>query len=285
MNYYENVTQQFILTSNIEGNANATKYNGTFNSDVEFRHNFLPNLGNGIYSTMRVLHAQFPNSWNTINENNNTLKFNGITLTIAEGNYNASTFMTALREEISNIDPQVFITLNQSTGKFAMTSINPFSINASTDSLLYKVLGLDTGTYNGVFDFAAETYSVAFPFPCNFAGTRCLYVRTNDLNLGGKHFNVTNDSGTLCVVPVTVASFGMLNYQGDASEIQITNALLDKLRVQIVDDDGRAIDFNNLNWTLTIEIKTVLLKYRPPTQPTFADFLAKEVAAADPEDV
>jgi len=282
MNYFQNETRQFIFTSNTGENKNAIKHNGTFNSDITFYANYLPQLGNALHSTIRVLHAQIPNAWNTINENNSTLQFNGQLISIPEGNYNANTFLAVLREELANIDPQASISLSQSTGKFTMRSINPFSINASTNSLMYKVLGMEQGTFNGLFDFGFETYTFAFQYPCNFSGTRCLYVRTSDLQLSGQHFNATNDRSVLCAIPVTVASYGILNYIGDPnSSITIDRQLstLERLRLQILDDDGRLVDFNNLDWTLTCEIQTVLLKSRPITgPPTFADFLQKEVA-------
>jgi len=57
-------------------------------------------------------------------------------------------------------------------------------------------------------------------------------------------------------VPVNVPPFGIIMYNNNENiETLVKNRETDYLEVELQDDDGNLINFNNQDWTICIEIK------------------------------
>ena len=119
--------------------------------------------------------------------------------TVPVGNYNAFTLLTVL----NTIDNKITFSLNNSNGKYSISSNFPFSVLASCTIL--KIIGGSLNTlYNGVA--VNNNYNLDFPFAVNLLGTRNIFIKCNLIleNLQTK----TNDNQTLKSKPVNVPPFG-----------------------------------------------------------------------------
>ena len=246
-------SKQFYLTSTSKI---GVKMNGTYNSQINFIiPRFITKQSNILYHSLKLLHAEIPYSFYIINETNNIINMviNSInhSLTIPVGNYNAFTLLTIL----NTIDNKITFTLNNSDGKYFISSNFPFSVlNTST---LTKIIGgvLNT-TYNAIIDIHNK-YNLVFPFAVNLLGTRNIYIKCNLIleNLQTK----TNDNQTLKSIPVNVPPFGLILYNNiENIESLVKNSQIDNLNIEIYDDEDNLINMNNQDWSITLELKTTL---------------------------
>lgn len=250
-------TKEYYFTSNIKNdNKDVILLNGEMKSNIKFNiPNFLEYDKNVIYRTIKINHCEIPYSFYIINNNNNKIIINNITFTIEIGNYNAYT----LKEYINNLLVENSINaeleLNTSNGKFKLISNTFISINSSTS---YKIFGLDKNTnYNGIFNNIDNKYYINFSYPCDTSGISNIHIKTNIMT---KNLNVyNNDSHILKSISVNVSPFGIINYMNSNSsnEFIIRNRETDYLQIQLLDNEGNFIDFNNIDWFLCIEIKSI----------------------------
>jgi len=122
---------------------NATTYNNyNYLSDVTF--NFEDALKfpyRSLRNTCSVLSFVGANSIYNINETNNVLSINYTKYSIPYGNYNSTTFMSALLTLLNPITTTYSISLNSVTNKFTLTNTSSFTINGSYTTI-YEIMGL-----------------------------------------------------------------------------------------------------------------------------------------------
>jgi hypothetical protein len=59
---------------------------------------------------------------------------------------------------------------------------------------------------------------------------------------------------------VNVPPYGLIMYNNNENiETLVKNQQTDYLNIELVDDDDNLINFNNQDWSITIELKTVLI--------------------------
>jgi len=246
-------SKQFYLTSTSKI---GVKMNSTFNSKINFEiPRFITKQSNILYHSLKVLHAEIPYSFYIINETNNiiNLVIDSINhfFVVPVGNYNAFTLLSIL----NTIDNKITFTLDNATGKYSISSNFIFSVlNSST---LLKIIGgvLNT-TYTAVMDIHNK-YNLYFPFAVNLLGTKNIYIKCNLIleNLQTK----TNDNQTLKSIPVNVPPFGLILYNNiENIESLVKNSQIDNLNIEIYDDEDNLINMNNQDWSITIELKSVL---------------------------
>jgi hypothetical protein len=227
--------------------------NGSKLSDVNL---FMPNLikqsNQVLYRTIKLLHAEIPYSFYVINENNNQLKINSSTIEIPLGNYNANTLVTTINQLIStNGLGNLALSFDNSTGLVSFSSSISFQIQASS---IYKILGLEFTNYTSVFNFSNNKYEVKAPYLLNTGGIKNIYLKTNVIT---NNVNTQNDAGILKSIPVNVQPFSIIMYNNmENVESLLLNRVLNNLEIQLYDDDMELIDFNGIEWSLTLEIKT-----------------------------
>jgi hypothetical protein len=247
-------TKQYFLTS---GGNLVNKLNGSLNSHVNF---YIPKIisynKNTLYHSIKISHLEIPYSFYIINSNNNVLVINATPVIIPFGNYNALTLL----EIINNILLDAFefdisLSFENSTGKYTLISTNYFYIASS--STIAKVLGLEKGfNYNSIFDFASSQYILEFPYLVNTAGIRNIFIKTNLITNNYSAYN--GDSMVLKSIPVNVPPYGIIIYNNNENiETMVKNRELNNIQLQLIDDEGFYIDFNNLDWSICIEIKTI----------------------------
>lgn len=246
-------TKQYFLTT---GGNIVNKYNGSLKSFVNF---YIPKLisynKNTLYNTIKISHLEIPYSFYIINSNNNVLVINATPLIIPFGNYNAITLM----ETINNLLADVFafnisLSFDNSTGKYTLISDEYCFIDTSTT--IYKIVGLEKGySYNSIFNFGSSKFILEFPYLVNTSGIRNIFIKTNLIT--NNYSLYSGDSTILKSIPVNVPPYGIIIYNNSENiETIVKNRELNNIEIQLIDDDGFYIDFNNLDWSICIEIKT-----------------------------
>jgi hypothetical protein len=233
------------------------KNNGSFNSDIEFNIPYLIKKTNYIlFNTVRIIHCELPFSFYIINEYNNLLSLSTGNILIPYGNYNANSFITKLNLLLPT---NMIISLNSLNGKFTLTYNNSFSILAT--STIYKIMGFTKNT-----SYTSTSNIKNLQYPANFLGTNNIFIKCPNLIL--ENYNTaTKDYVTLLSVPVSVQPFGIVQFINQVSAKNLVkNFQMNTLEIQITDDDNNLIDFNNLEWNITIEIESIMqLNYNTKT--------------------
>ena len=228
----------------------ATKKNNlSFNSDLEFNIiNLIKNQSYILYNKIKISHCEIPFSFYIINEYNNKLVLSTGIIYIPYGNYNANSFISTL----SLLLPiNMTITLNSSNGKFTLKYNTSFTILQTSN--IYKIMGFKINT-----SYISTENEIILPFPANFLGTNNIYIKCPNLILDNYN-TITKDYITLLSIPVNVPPFGIIQYLNSSNISNLVkNIQLDNLEIKITDDDNNLIDFNNLEWNITIEIESVI---------------------------
>ncbi len=242
MNQIIKDTKHYYLNSN-----GGDVKNNNLKSDIIFN---IPELIKDekqiLYNTVSIVHCEIPYSFYIINEYNNLLSLSTGDIYIPYGNYNANSLINYLKTQLPiNMN----IILNSSNGILTLTYNQSFQIYQTTT--IYKILGLQNKNYLSISN------QIIFDYPCNFLGPKNLYIKTN---LILDNFNsTTKDYVTLSSIPVSVEPFNILLYNNYSnSKHIIKNKNLDNIEIKIYDDDNNLVDFNNTDWSLTLEIETYI---------------------------
>ena len=125
---------------------NATNYNNsTYLSDITFNfEDALQFPHRSLRNTCSVLSFVGANSIYNINETNNVLSINYTKYSLPYGNYNSTTFMSALLTLLNPSTTTYSISLNSTTNKFTLTNTSNFAINGSNTTISCKKYKLRT---------------------------------------------------------------------------------------------------------------------------------------------
>lgn len=233
------------------------KKNGYFNSSLEFNIPTMylksPEL---LYATIKTLHAEIPYSFYIVNEYNNLLSItdkNNATqdIYIAYGNYNANSMINYLTPLLPT---GMTITFNTSTGKFKLLYDSSFRVNPTSTS--YILFGFEKDkTYNSINN------QIIFPYLANFLGSKNIYLKIPNLILDNYNTQ-TNDRSTLSNIPVNATPYGLIFYENRSTTSTIIKNIQmpDFLYIQLTDDTNNLIDFNNTEFSITIQMDFYLQK-------------------------
>lgn len=237
---------------------NATVYNnGSKHSDVEFDVKYPIQIPSDcVYMTWVVNSFTCPVSWYLINDSNDTLTYvvngNEYSVKFLHGNYNVKSFMTQF---LSQMPAGFTIRTDSILNKFVIGYTTQFYIIATKSSII-RILGGDPteGTY-------ASSFSNAFMFPYvyNFAGLnsfniKCNSIRTDNLDSQDQ----CSTSPIIASVPVNAGANRVVYYEKrNDFEFEVKEAVVETLEIQIEDDVGNDIDFNNQHWNLVIQVNYI----------------------------
>jgi hypothetical protein len=194
------------------------------------------------------LKCEIPASFYLINEYNNTLEITTNTGTttyqLTYGNYNINTFITALK---SLLGSSYSFTYNSITNKLTISYISSFTITSNTT--MYRFLGLEEGV-----NTSSTNNSITSTFVCNFLPLTRLHFRSPDLYIDS--FNTYDQSNDIFLsLQNNSNSLGVITYLNTTEQKFLMDMdYLEKLTIQITDDKNRLINFQNVNWYMTIEI-------------------------------
>jgi len=257
-------TETRVIALNSE-NADIFK-NGDYLSNVLFGFpGLLVDSPDIIERQLSLTNAQIPVSFYIVNYTNQVfvIKNNGTgisyTVSIPIGNYNSTTFITAVSAVIlSTASITMTITIDTTTGKLTFSSATNFSF-MSTSAL---------STANQLFGFSSSsnlvsalngTYNATAPFPLNLLGIKQLQIKSSIISATNFSSNSNGQDSLLATIPVSVGAWGMINFDSSTgNNVSFTNRTLDDIDIQIVDaETNKPINFNNCNWTMTLLLHLV----------------------------
>jgi hypothetical protein len=215
------------------------------------------------YSNMDILISlegfQFTNSFYTINDYNNNFVFSFSStgspytkIQATKGNYDIDSLLSHLTSILSIYN--FSLSYNMITAKITISNTTPFLLKSSSYNI-YEVLGFD--------DYGTKTLSASItsPYLYNLISTQILHICTPNLNfssIGLKNKTKYNILGSIHInaLPSEVQCYkntSNFNYKITDNEITFINVI-------IYDQDFNIVNFNNIDWFLSIGFKLI---YRP----------------------
>jgi hypothetical protein len=228
----------------------ATQYlNGTLKSNVNFNFkNILRDQPDIIYSTIGIVNAQIPVSYYTINEYNDILTTGLGNISITRGNYNASSLRTELATLLIAVGiTGMVVTINSSTGRLTFTASIPFTFLSSSS---FDTLGFEDTTYTSVGNV------INAPYLLNLLGIQQLRINSSALACSNSNSTTMGESNLIGVVQSTAPPFGMILYSNQTSYSVLKSKTVSLLDIQILDENGNYVDFNNVDWTISLQLTT-----------------------------
>ena len=231
--------------------------NGTMKSKMLFNYrNILSDDETILKSFVTVLNAQIPCSFYVINSSNNQLVISGPAITtktiiISNGNYNANTLITELTSKITASGLNMEISINKSNGILTFTSTGFINYYFGSTSTILDVLGT-----NSTLIASTNTYTCLYPL--NLLGVKKLLIRSERLAIHAVSSIDYASTNVLVTIPVDVPPFSMISYtsQSESNKNLLNIRSINQIDIQIYDENDNLIDFNNLDWTLSLVISS-----------------------------
>ena len=239
--------QEDIRLINLYSQSATTYLNGTLKSNVSFNFkNILRDEPDIIYSTIGISSAQIPVSYFTVNEYNNVLVTNLGIVTITSGNYTASTLRTELTTQLIAIGiTGMVVTISPTTGRLTFTASAPFTFIPSP---AFDILGFDYVNYTSVANI------ITAPYLLNLLGIQQLRINSSALACSNSNSTQMGESNLIGVVQSTAPPYGMILYANQTSYSVLRNKNISLIDIQILDENSNYVDFNNIDWTITIQL-------------------------------
>ena len=116
-------------------------------------------------------------------------------------------------------------------------------------------------------EYNSAENKIEMPYLANLSGTKNIYVKIPNLILDNYN-SATKDRATLLNIPINVSPFGIIMYENSSGISNIIKSIQipDTLYLQLSDDDNNLIDFNNTEFSITIQIDFYLTVYKNNNQ-------------------
>ena len=266
---FENIDEHIIIQSKLVSinSKYGVKLNGNKHSSILFDFNSIaPKDINNLYHTIAIQSAEIPASYYNVNNSNNKINItesasgSTITLTIPDGNYDANTYAAAfiLVFNAAAFTNNATLAFNTTTGKFSLmsdTNGTNLTLNLATTTAR-DVLGIsETATGTLAFNYAAGDPTF-MPLPANFLGVTKIKVLSNAL--AGENFDSNNLNTTTLIdtVSATATPFGLTTFNSLGRESFVKAKRIDDIDIQVLDQNNNFINFNGINWTMTLILNT-----------------------------
>jgi hypothetical protein len=207
-----------------------------------------------------VKNAVIPNSFYNINNTNNKLNFilagSNYSITLVNGNYNINTFRSHLYDLLFNLDygsgntnhKQWIITYSNKLNKMIYThQFHNFTFLST--STCFELMGFKDGS-----SYTSTSLSLTSTIGCNMFTIKNIYVSSDNFILNNIDSNNHGRSNIICSIPCNSSSGGYLFYQDNQRHLIYNLNNLNNLRLKLSDEDGELIDFNDVHYSLTLEI-------------------------------
>lgn len=237
-----------IITLNSQ---DGEKINGSYLSSIKF--NFSGLLQDDIYlirTYITVLNAQFPVSFYIIDDTNNFLYYTDNSVDkiveLVPANYNGNQMVTALNGVFSANGTPITTILNSNTGLLYFFITGGIEITFKSTSTVKKILGFDT-------DITSTTL-IKMPYQLNLLGKKKIFINSNHLKNSAFTSKSLSSVQTIATIPVDQPPYSMISYTSvsDLEKNILFNRSLDVLDIQIVDEDNKYVNFQNIDWSITL---------------------------------
>jgi hypothetical protein len=221
--------------------------NGSMKSNIVFFFEHPLEINKNSYELrLSVVNAQFPISYYLINDTNNYIKINNTSYYFKKGNYNINTFIT---EWTNSIGPNWTLTYDNITNKISFAYTSNFTFSDNNNSL-FPIIGFKKGTI-----YSSASNILVCPFCFNFAGLSRLNIKSSTFNLGNLDSYNKSKNRTIAVCPINSIGQGYILYHNYTHYTNIfKNYEISTIDISIQDDYKNYLDFNNIDWSLTLQI-------------------------------
>jgi len=245
-----NSTQLYLNSSNANMYLNQTKKSNV----VFFFDNVLKIDKNSIEMKLSLVNAQIPVSWFLINDSNNriviTTTQNTTTYYFPNGNYNVNTFISTW---ISSFGSQWAITYDKTKNRLQFSNSLgqiTFGNNVISSNTLLPLIGFiasESRTSSG--NYLTSIYCI------NFSGLTKLNIKSSTFTFKNTDSFTSGSTSTFCSIPVSSNASGIIHYNNLTDYKSIfKNYELNSIDISITDDKNNYIDFNNVDWSMTLQI-------------------------------
>jgi hypothetical protein len=210
-----------------------------------------------------VKNAVIPNSFYNVNNTNNRLDFiledDTFSLSIPNGNYNINTFRTQLYDLLFNLNygqgnnnhNHWSITYSNKLNKFTFThQYHNFTFLSS--STCFEMMGFKDGS-----SYTSASLSLTSTIGCNMFTIKNIYVSSDNFILNNIDSNNHGRSNIICSIPVQGLSGSYLFYEDNQKHLVHNINNLTNFRIKLTDEDGAIIDFNDIHYSMTLEISII----------------------------
>lgn len=226
------------------------------------------------YIMLGISHCEIPVSWYIVNDTNNklVLEINSIQTEyiLTNGNYNGNTFKAML---LSVIGVGWNISLDNSTGKYTLSNTTDQFILKGSLSTCYKIMGFDKNT-----NYNSTALNLVLPYPCNFSGTNKINIKSSVLQLDNLDSSSNGHSGSIASLSVNAEPYGIIIYQNQTNfKNLIYNDFLNGIDINITDEYNNLIDFNGVDWFMTLQIDQYLEHTDISSEKNLSKFLISNI--------
>jgi hypothetical protein len=235
---------------------NSDKLNGEYLSNVRFNfRDVLKRDPDIFYTSVALQSAEIPCSFYNINVNNQTLKYTvnsvSYTLTVPESNYNYSTFITAFVAQFNagGHGHTISMSFSKLTGKLTTTKLT------GAYSIIFLYTGSTIGEVLGLL--ATSNYTIttflSHPYMMNLLGIKKLKIMSSSFSMDNYDSAGQMNGSLLQTIPVDMPSYSIITYQNTSNVMnRLRNKTINEIVIEIRDEDGYLIDFNNVYWNMSI---------------------------------
>lgn len=257
------VAESKIITIN---SSNAEKLNGSNLSNIIFNFKDVVKTTTDTTHTISLQSVEMPFSIYNVDYNRNQIALritlaNGTTadhtLTFTQGNYNANTFRTeVIGKFLAETTYAINMEISPTTGVFNLTpSTNALQnvivlLNGTTCK---KIIGLSQDT---TFPFNINN-PTSFNFPANFLGVKKLSLYSDAFAGNNIDSRSLGENTLINTISVNAPAWGLITYQNASlNESILRNTFINQVDLQIRDEEGFLVDFNNTDYEMTFILRT-----------------------------
>lgn len=259
--------------------------NSSKKSSITFDLKTSINIPRNVDTYIQMNSFKFINSFYNINTENNIFYFslNGggedigviYEIEIPIGNYSISALITYLNSELT---PFIVLVYDSNTFKLNFTSESyTFIIRTGLNDCLRLI---------GFTDTSLETNDLTSTNLINLSGTQVLYISLPNIHIASNSSAASKNVNILESVNVDVLAGSSKSYYNSSSlKYRIAESNVSRIDVDIFDENGLLVDFNNTDWYMSISfIFSYKNEYRPPSNPDLIDDNSISITEDYPQD-
>jgi hypothetical protein len=236
--------------------SSATRFlNGSFLSNVVFDFlNVLSPDDSIVYVECGIGNAEIPCSFYNVDITNNIFNYvvnaTNFSITVPPGNYNFTSLVTQMTT-LFTINAHTFtFSLNRNSNILTMTLTSGGTWTTLSPSSIYSILGFAANTS---YTITANTFT--FPFLFDLLGIKKLKIYSTNISVDSVDSVGNATTNLLCTISVNQPGFNLLIYSNvDGLYSHIRNKYISTIDITIKDENGNLVNFNNVGWTLTLNL-------------------------------
>jgi len=175
-----------------------------------------------------------------------------VDLYVPIGNYNAYTLSASLMSIFLANGITIVVSVSPQTGLMSFSNasafflIYPYQLGDMIFSTIAPVIGLFPDGIN------APPFTCVYPV--NLLGTKKINIKSTELAINSMSSKALAYNNIITTIPVDNSFFSMISYvnQNTLNKNIIKTPTIDAIDIQLTDDNDNLIDFNNLDWTMTL---------------------------------